>query len=1203
MIYTTFMLLRFTKLKLFGLCLLLGAGLLQGQGTTSRLLGTVVDSSGAPVAGANVQLINEGTAQTFRLETSSSGSYAFESIAVGNYTVQVEAAGFKRFIAKSNVVNIGQPTTVNVTLEVGAVTESIEVESAYEQVQVSTSGNIGNVLSENVIKDLPIVGSRGRNPLDLVLRQPGVVSGANTGGGIHVNGARDRAWNFTIDGIDANETSAGGSNFAPIRTNPDSLAEFKVITSNATAEFGRNSGGQVSLVTKSGTNEVHGQGFWFYRSPRLNASEWQANLQGQGKPQFVQNIFGGSVGGPIVKNKLFYFGNLQRLTARDSAIVNRTVYTDTAKQGIFRYVRGGRNLPAGSAGASVDASGNVVPGTNIGTYNILTQDPERLGADPRIRDLIQRLPAPNNFFGGDGLNTALYTFTALGNERQYDVTMKFDYILNDKNTIYARILFGEQNTLCDRVNGGAPFFAGSNCPVNTFRTPSNLAFNWRTNPTSKITNELVVGRNYFAFDFQVPTADLNAINLTGAPVLVPESLTFGNARKLNTWQIVDNFSYFAGAHTLKGGINFRLASHRDVRGSVGGANITTTANFSRTVNTVDPARFGLPADINTAFDRPNLESSINYMLGRVGTVNRGFVNTGDQFEAQLYNFKALYNEYDFYFQDTWKVTRNLTVDLGLRLEMKMAPQSDPEGRILNPDQAIAIGGAPTSNARWVEGRLFRSDRNNWGPSLGIAYDPFGDGKTVIRSNYRLAYDRLNTFVLSSSVLQNLPGQAQGSTNQAFGQAGGRLRNLNTSILTPNGRPSDFAQPPAFSANTITVVDPNFEMPQTHMWSFGIQRQVARNTVIDVNYIGRRAHNLFGAYNINQVNLTNNGFLDAYNVVAGGGQSPLINQLLGPDPRRRSTETGSDLMRRVYAADIRGNSVGIIAQDISRRLVGGRTLPAASGLGEFFFLNNPQHANTNVIDSNDFSTYHGLQIQVERRMTKGFTAQLGYTWSKSMDTRSFDPTFTTVSGGVNQSGSSTPFDIYNRRGNYAPSDFDRRHALQGYWLYEIPFAANAAKPLRLALADWQVTGALTLTSGRPFTVYSGFNQFSNVISATANCTDCGSFGTTQDRPDGIKWFFDPSEVAAFSNPSAGSIGSSGRNRFYGPRFFNMDFTLMKRIPISERFRVELRADAINVTNTPSFGFPTANLSSATFGRIFNSLTSGSRKVQLGAKIYF
>ncbi|MFN9970659.1 MAG: TonB-dependent receptor domain-containing protein, partial [Phycisphaerae bacterium] len=164
-------------------------------------------------------------------------------------------------------------------------------------------------------------------------------------------------------------------------------------------------------------------------------------------------------------------------------------------------------------------------------------------------------------------------------------------------------------------------------------------------------------------------------------------------------------------------------------------------------------------------------------MGRVGSVGRGFVAQGDRFAAVPYDFRALFNEYDFYVQDTWKVNRRLTVDLGLRLEFKMTPGSDPDGRIRRPDQNLVAGAPPVNNARWEVGKLYRSDRNNWAPSAGIAYDPFGKGKTAIRSNYRMAYDRLNTFVLSSFVFQNLPGQAQGVRNEAFGQAGGRLRNL------------------------------------------------------------------------------------------------------------------------------------------------------------------------------------------------------------------------------------------------------------------------------------------------------------------------------------------------------------------------------------------------------------------------------------------
>lgn len=1191
------------------LALALSSFVLYSQGTTSRLIGTLTDATGAAVPGVVVRLTSEGTGQSFTTSTSENGAFFFEAIQVGTYSVAVEASGFKKFLAKRNVVNIGQPTTVNIALEVGTLAESVEVSGAYEQVQTSTSGNIGNVFSEKVIQDLPIVGTRGRNPLDLVLRQPGVVSGANTGGGTHVNGARDRAWNYTIDGIDANETSAGGSNFAPIRTNPDGLAEFKVLTSNATAEYGRNSGAQVAMVTKSGSNEFHGTGFYFYRTPRFNANEWENNVNSLAKRQFVQNIYGGSIGGPIKKNKLFFFGNLQRLAARDSAVVNRTVYTSLARQGLYRYNRSGRTLPAGVPGSSVDSSGNPVAGLNIGTYNIIASDPDRLGADPRVKGLIDPTPLPNNYFGGDGLNTAFYTFSPLQYERQNDVSLKFDYIVNDKNTVFARISWGSQNTLCDRGNGGQPFFPGGQCPVNTYRDPQNYAFNWRTNPTSRLTNEMVVGRNYFGFNFDSTFQNPGKISLVGAPVTIPEDFSVGNARKLNTWQYVDNLSYFAGAHSLKFGINFRMASHNDVRGSVGGENISSNVNFSRVTNSVSPTAFGLPADIQQANDRPNLESSINYILGRVGSIGRGFVAQGEQFAAVPYDFKALFNEYDFYVQDTWKLSRRLTIDAGLRLEMKMTPTSSPNGRIRRSNQNLLLSAAPTDIARWEIGKLFRSDRNNWAPSIGIAYDPTGKGKTAIRANYRIAYDRLNTFSLSSSVFQNLPGQAQGVRTESYGQAGGRLAGLQN-IAPPTANPNALAQPGPYGAQSITVVDPNFETPATHMWSLGVQHQVANKTVIEVNYIGRRAYNLYGAYNANQVDITRNGFLAAYNVAAGGGESPLINQIFSVDPRKPATQSGSAFMRTQYATDIRGNSVAAIAQDLSRRLVGGVPIAPASGLSKYFFIPFPQFANgVNVIDSNDFSTYHGLQMQVERRMSGGLTAQLSYTWAKSLDTRSFDPAFTVVGGGTNQSGSSTPFDINNRRGNYAPSDFDRRHALQSYWIYELPFGKgrrfgnSSGKLLNALIGDWQLAGLMTITSGRPFTVYSGFNQFTNIVSATSDCNKCEGFGGAADRPDGIKWYFTPEQVAAFTNPAAGSNGSSFRNRFYGPGSFNMDSSFLKRVQLTERFKFEVRADMTNLTNTPTFGFPTTTANSTTFGRIRDNVNSSSRKIQLGAKFIF
>ncbi|MBI3682237.1 MAG: carboxypeptidase regulatory-like domain-containing protein [Acidobacteria bacterium] len=1189
--------------------MLLFVSTLQAQGTTSKAFGLVKDATGSVIPSATVRFTNEGTNVSFASTTSEAGTFGFEALQPGSYTVTIEASGFKKFTSRGNLVTIGQPATINVTLEVGELAQSVEVEAVAETVQTSTSGNFGNLLTGEVIRDLPIVGTRGRNPLDLVTRQPGVVSGANTGGGVHVHGARDRAWNYTLDGIDSNETSAGGSNFSPLRANPDSLAEFRVLTGNFTAEFGRNSGGQVAMVTRSGGNEFHGTAFWFYRTPRLNANEWENNLNRIGKRQFVQHIPGGSIGGPILKNKTFFFGNLQELRARESAQADRTVYTADARRGIYRYNRAARNAPSGAPGAAIDSSGNVLAGVSIGTYNIFASDPDRIGQNARVKALMDSTPLPNNFTGGDGLNTAVYTFAALQQEKQYDAVIKIDHVLNARNTVYARGAWGRQDTNCDRVNGGQPFFPGGECVVNTKRDPHNIVFNWRTNPSPHWTNELVFGRNFFAFDFNIPFSDLSKTSLSG-PVTIPETFDFGNQRAITTWQFADNAAWFRGAHSFKFGTNLRFQKHVDTRGSIGGYNAAQGVDFSRTVNTVDPARFGLPADINQQFDRPALESHVNFLLGRIGSMYRGFPSEGDKFVTGLYNFDARFPEYDFYLQDAWKVRPNLTIDLGLRVEMKLTPHSSPDGRVRRPNQAVAAGGVPSTTLRWEPGELFGSQYKNVGPSIGFAWDPFGKGKTSIRGNYRIAYDRLNTFVLSSSVFQNLPGQVQGVLRQDFGQAGGRLQNLPV-MNPPEVKPSDFAQPPPFSAGGITVVDPNFKTPTTHQWGFSIQREVARRTVVEVTYIGRRAYHLFGAYNANQADIFRNGYLEGFKAVQAGGQSAILNRLYQPDTRRLATETGSDMLRRLFPSELRNNAVAAVAGDAARRIQGGRAISDLAGLGPYFFVPYPQYtASTVVIDSNDFSTYHALEAQIEKRYANGVTAFFSYTLAKSLDTRSFDPAFTVAATANAQSASSTPLDLNSRKLNYALSDFDRTHVVQAHFIYELPFGmgkkfgAGAGAWRQRLTGGWQVSGFTTIMGGRPFTVYSGYNTVSNVVQSPANCSGCTrQDGEVFDGSGGFKWYFDPALIAKFSTTAPGELGNAPRNFFRGPGSFNLDAVFMKRTHLTERVILELRADGTNLTNTPTFGFPTATASSTIFGRIRDSVISGSRKFQLGAKISF
>ncbi len=1242
------------------------------QNTTARLTGTVVDANGAVVPDATVTLTNEETNVSFTTQTTSSGTYSFDAVQVGSYTVTVEKQGFKKFVATNNRVMINQPLTVNVTMQVGDVNVAVTVTGTAELVQTSSSGNFGQTVEQHSLETLPIVGTRGRNPLNFINFQPGVVSGANIGGGVHVHGSRDRAFNFTLDGIDINETSAGGSNFTPLRPNPDMLSEFQVLTSNFTAELGRSSGAQVALVTRSGTNTFHGTIFEFYRTPRFNANEFENKQNKLPRGQFVQHIFGGSFGGPIIRNRTFFFTNLQLLRTYQGIGVNNLVYTATARQGIFRYVAGGRNANATSSAPSVDAAGNpLFPAcggsvtTNcIGSYNIGTRDPNGLGLDPTMAGLFQNMPLPNNFLVGEGLNTAGFAFVAPSRERQYDLALKVDHTFNERNTMYARYAQGSQTTICDNANGGLQIFPNTPCLVDTFRTPKNLAVNYRWSPTAVMTNEFVAGFNRFKFDFATPsdqpTSSFPFSFTLNNSVPFPFSNIPGtqNARQLTTIQFVDNLSYIRGSHTFKTGINFRFQRHEDDRTSVAGLNSFPEVTFETGFNTVDVNTFGLNtlSGINTGFDRPFLQGMINNFLGRVGRV-RGALVAQDSSQygpsGTRYFFDARYNEYDFYFQDTWKFRPNFTIDLGLRWEPKMAPHAGSGDTIFKPNQPIRLGATPSNTVQWVPGKLFDDDWTNLSPAIGFAWDPFKSGKTSIRANYRIAYDRMATFLFSSTIYPTAPGQTLGVVNTSFGASGGRLRQGVPAIVAPSGvTPTQLTTPAPFSTNSIHVIDPSLRSPKSYQWGVSFEREVGWNSVIEVNYIGNHGVGLLGGYDINQVDIFNNGFLSAFNAIRSAflanpncfptfssanctipaNTSPLINALYSNDTRRLSTETGSQFVVRQLSSAVAQGGVATVALDIAQRVNAGQTLPAftsavnpATGqpFSPFFFQPFPQFSGgLNVIDTNDYSHYNALEIILKRRFTKGLSYQLSYTLAKSQDTRSFDPSLSTIRRGAVQSASSTPFDLRNRNLNYALSDFDRRHALQGYFVYDLPFGrgqrfgGGASPLLDRIIGGWEWGGIINWSSGRPFTVYSNVLTVGNVVSTTADCTGCSRhMGHLQSDPvTGVLYYFSRSQIGngfssatlsagQFSVPAPGSIGNTGRNFFIGPAYFQLDMTLGKRFKFTERMNLEVRMEAQNLTNHPSFDIPVATITSGSFGNIATSLLSSSRRMQVAVKFNF
>ncbi|HKR11840.1 MAG TPA: carboxypeptidase regulatory-like domain-containing protein [Pyrinomonadaceae bacterium] len=1228
-----------------------------GQGTASRVTGTVVDEKGSVVPGAVVTLINEATQTSLTTETASGGTYVFDSIQVGKYTVSIEKQGFKKAVSVGNTANINQPLTIDFTLEIGGLAETVQIVSSADTVQTSSSGNIGNTVEQRTLLTLPIVGNRGRNPLEFINFQPGVVTGSNTGGGIHVHGARDRAFNFTLDGIDINETSAGGSNFTPIRTNPDSLTEFQVVTSNFTADLGRSSGAQVTLVTKSGSNDFHGSIFEFYQTPRFHANEYNNTINRAQRPQFVQHIFGASLGGPVYlprfgeggpthysgKNKTFFFTNIQFLRTSQAFFVNRTVYTQQARNGIYRYVVNGVNRNATQASPSVDAAGNPIPGLTIGSYNVLA-NPQALTLDPTTSFIINSTPLPNNFNVGDGLNVAGFSFVAPQTERQYDFTTKIDHYFNDRHSIYVRWAHGAQNTLGDNANGGLQKFPGIPNFVDTFRTPRNLAMNYRWSITPTIVNEFVAGFNRFTFSFNNPDPRENPpviLNVPNDPLNLEEPIN--NLRTITTWQFVDNLSWIKNTHAFKFGTNLRFQKHVDDRSAVAGVLTRARIFLTTGINPV-PASFRTQAGANTlvpginAADRTRLDSVINDLLGRVGAINQAFVAVNDNEFGPgrtRFNYEAHYPEYDFFAQDTWKIRRNLTLDLGIRWEMRLSPRA-PNDIVLRPEQRLALGEPSTNAFRFGEGKLYDDSLYQFSPSLGLAWDPTGDGKTSIRANYRLAYDRTNTFVFSSFIFQSAPGLTRAVTNNTFGQNGGLLRQgvpvLNSNDVTP----LQFRQPTAFSTNSLNVVDPDLVYPRTHQYSVSFQREIGWKNVLEINYIGRQGRNLFGGYDVNQVDINDNGFLADFEQLRLTGNSPRINQLLAGHSGLTLVggvrETGSQfLLRQALAGPVRlangtltsnlvaagavAQAAFIIAQSTQGAFAsqpGVQTL-IANGFSPFYFQPYTQFTGAvNVIDSNDRSRYNALEIQVSRRSAKGFAFQASYTLAKSEDTRSFDPALTLLTrGGTGQSAANTPFDINDRDLNYARSDFDRRHAIQGYVLYELPFGkgkrwgADWGSTADMLLGGFNIAGVMRRYSGRPFTVFSGSNTLSQVVFTPASCDGCTPNLGSVVLENGQNVFFTAEQRAKFFVPAAGEASNVGRNFFTGPSLFNLDLTLGKRFRFKESQDLEFRVEAQNVTNTPSFAVPDANLilTSGSFGQILGGTTSTSRKIQFVAKFNF
>jgi hypothetical protein len=872
------------------------------QGGTTRISGSVTDANGAVLEGAKVTVTNEATGVSVTQVTTAGGLFSFASILPGNYTITVEQAGFKKAVRKSTKVEVDSPLAITVAMEIGDVAETVTVQSDAIEVQTNTA-TIGNVVDQRTIETLPL---NGRNPLTLVLLEPGVVqrSFGGAGSGTHINGSRDRAFNVTIDGIDANESTVPNPVSNLYRLNPDNVQEFKVTTNNATAEEGRNSGASIGLSTKSGTNEIHGSLFYYNRNSAFNSAEWFANALGQPKRDTKLHQFGAEVGGPIIKNKTFFYGSWQQNRVDFTQPIDQTfgvpiLYTSLAKTGVFRYWVPDNSNPLVISGKTITRNDPLLVDPNTGalrsdlgvapcatatsircvrTYSIGTSLPAGVVLDSSVAGYLNTLPLPNNFaVGGDGLNTGTYLWNPPTAIRGPAYQVRIDHNFNGNNSIFGRFLFSDYNTLKgDPLNGRPQVFPDFPALGEVYRRTSNFVVGWRRNITPYITNDFRWGYSKFDFLFtqgesnpafpDVSSVDYNIIS-------EPYINTARTQRNVFTPQFIDNLSIVHGNHVIGLGANVRLYRHNDNR-SLGGPTISLSSSLRAA-----PAGFPAAANINST-DNTNLQNTITNLIGQVARIQQTFVADfqndvflpylGDVGFPNLFRVKTRANQYNFYAQDEWRAKSNVTVNYGARWEIN--PAASTEGGTFVPNADVF-----THQVTFVESDSWYHI-SNWkyiGPSLGIAWSPesknglmkmiFGQpGQSAWRAGYRIAFDPISTFQVTSAA-SRIPGLTLlcsstigGATttgcpaapNQTLGQGFPQF------MAAPTRKPSEFLTPALQTLSNspgITLFAPEMELPSVHQWSLSWQRELPWQMVMQAAYVGRRGTHLYYAGNRNQTN--------------------------------------------------------------------------------------------------------------------------------------------------------------------------------------------------------------------------------------------------------------------------------------------------------------------------------------------------------------
>ena len=1145
-----------------GLLLALGVTMLgadaAAQISSSRLKGVVRNSSGTAVPDARVSVLEVDSQVRMEILTDERGMYFFPAIPPGELTVTVDAKDFRQAVNSQVFLSINQ------TLELSFILEEVDPYGDPQQksagvLTASPDAQVARTFLKREIDLLPV----WRNLLlNVAAYQPGVQTEGGSEALSRTNGTRQSSNNLTLDSMDVNDLTSPRLGLSQAALNADSITQFRIVTAGSKAEYGRNAGAQVMLVTRSGGSRWSGSAYDFLQNEVFNANDFFNNAVNGERPQANQNTFGFSLGGPIIRNRTSIFGNYEGSRLNKEIVRNRTVLTSYAKSGLFTWW---------------PQTGNTVQ-----TYNIVAHDPRGLGIDPQVADMLSLLPNPNNGDVGDGLNTAGYRFLNPIDGKENQFTIRIDHNLTHNHRIFYRHSWSSSDAVDWRNNADATFPGQVSGREKVNRWGFSLGSDWEITPLA--VNEFRIGRQSVSSTLQRPARLSEPMMLSGLWT-DPLNPDFPSSRGSRIYEIADHLTLFREEHVVKAGVEVRFA--RQTSSSQAGTYPDIT--FGTSYGNVPPSSIGPGLSQITTDERRTFEALYNALLGRMESVSQTFYSDLETFQpsgtARTRDYA--FREFGAFLQDDWRLQKDFSISFGVRFDFSSVP-AERNGLQGVLDQATEIGQGDPIGGFSVQsgGAWYKSDYENVAPRVGFTWNPRGDGTLTIRGGYGAFFDRLPGAV-TNFVDANTPGFTQKSS--LFPNLALRDVRLSDGIPLPAQPVTPTLTPPATRSTTAAIFDPELRNACIRQLTLTIQKELYHNTIVEAGYVGTRGIHLFQNVNLNQLKIEGDFFKSFTEIQA-------FRNTLTPVP-------ASNTLVRIFGSvagavnalggDTFDNGLVGAAADRVDRVYFGR-YPAV-GLSNYYLRDFPQFDKLIMGTDRGQSYYDSLQLRLRYR-SRALNVEAGYTWSKSLDTISGD-------GGEYEA----PIDNVTLSMNKARGDADRPHVVSTAIAYDLAPAwsawlSNQPRWVGEIAGGWQV-GVLTLWErGLPFTITSGRRTTGSDADSWVDYAGDYHIGEVIRSTYGVYYYYQD-QILQFTFPAAGSTGNAGRNSFRGPDYFKVDLSLVKQFRVRETHTIALRIELYNLFNTTNFGLPAVNLSSpANFGRI--DFTTGTpRTIQAALRYSF